>query len=88
MSPLKHAGDIRGPVLIAEGEFGIEEGLAMSADLISAVKKNGIPAELIKYPNEGDSLMATSTTEWSSSGASRRSSPRTWRAAPLILRSD
>ena len=56
MSPLKHAGDIRGPVLIAEGEFGIEEGLAMSADLISAVKKNGVPAELVKFPNESDGL--------------------------------
>ena len=53
MSPLKHADDIRVPVLISEGEYDLSVELSMSADLVSAVKSKGLPAESIKFLNEG-----------------------------------
>jgi dipeptidyl aminopeptidase/acylaminoacyl peptidase len=52
MSPLKHADDIRVPVLISEGEYDQSVELGMAADLVSAVKQKGIPAESIKFLNE------------------------------------
>ena len=53
MSPLRHADEIRVPVLIAEGEYDLSEETAMTSDLVSTVKKKGIPAELLKFLNEG-----------------------------------
>jgi len=53
MSPLKHAGEIRVPVLIADGEYDFSTKLSMNRDLISTVKGKGLPAESIRFLNEG-----------------------------------
>ena len=52
MSPLKHAGEIRVPVLISEGEYDLSVEISMAGDLVSAVRRNGIQAESIKFLNE------------------------------------
>jgi dipeptidyl aminopeptidase/acylaminoacyl peptidase len=56
MSPLKHAGAIRAPILISEGENDLSVELAMAADLVSTMKKNGVDAESIKFMNEGEGV--------------------------------
>lgn len=56
MSPLKHADDIRVPVLVTDGEYEYTVKINMDKDLVSAVKRKGIPAESIKFLNEGDGV--------------------------------
>ena len=53
MSPLKHADDIRVPVLVSYGEYDSSAEISMAKDLISTVQKKGIAAESIRFRDEG-----------------------------------
>jgi dipeptidyl aminopeptidase/acylaminoacyl peptidase len=52
ISPLRHADDIRVPVLVTDGEYDLSVKISMDKDLVSTVKSKGIPAESIKFLNE------------------------------------
>jgi dienelactone hydrolase len=52
ISPLKHAADIRVPVLASYGEYDPSAEISRAKDLISAVEKKGIPAESISFRDE------------------------------------
>ena len=56
MSPLKHAGDIRVPVLVSESEYDLSVEISLSKDLVSTVRGKGIAAESISFLNEANGV--------------------------------
>jgi dienelactone hydrolase len=52
ISPLKHAADIRVPVLVSYGEYDSSAAISRAKDLISTVKKKGIAAAAISFRDE------------------------------------
>jgi dipeptidyl aminopeptidase/acylaminoacyl peptidase len=52
ISPLKHATDIRVPVLVSYGEYDSSAEISMARDLLSTVQKKGIAAESISFRDE------------------------------------
>ncbi|MFA5264187.1 MAG: alpha/beta fold hydrolase [Opitutaceae bacterium] len=56
MSPLKHASDIGVPVFISYSEFDANEETSMAKDLVSTVKRKGIPAESISFIDEANGV--------------------------------
>ena len=52
ISPLKHATDIRVPVLVSYGEYDSSAEISMAKDLLSTVQKRGIAAESISFRDE------------------------------------
>jgi dipeptidyl aminopeptidase/acylaminoacyl peptidase len=56
ISPLRHAGDIRVPVLVSDGEYDLSVKISMDKDLVSTVRGKGIAAESLKFLNEGSGV--------------------------------
>jgi acetyl esterase/lipase len=56
MSPLKHANDIRVPVLVSEGEYDYSANISMAKDLVSTVQRKGIAAESISFRDEANGV--------------------------------
>ena len=52
ISPLRHADDIRVPVLVSDGEYDLSAKIAMDKDLVSAVRRKGLAAESINFSFE------------------------------------
>ena len=49
-SPLRNAVAIKAPVLLVHGDLDINVGIAHSLQMESALKANGTPVELLRYP--------------------------------------
>jgi len=49
-SPLRNAAAIKAPVLLVHGDLDINVGVAHSLQMESALKANGVPVELLRYP--------------------------------------
>jgi dipeptidyl aminopeptidase/acylaminoacyl peptidase len=56
IAPLRHAGQIRGPVFVAWGEYDSSISISGMKDLVSAVKKNHIPVESVSFVNEANGV--------------------------------
>jgi dipeptidyl aminopeptidase/acylaminoacyl peptidase len=56
MSPLKHANDIRVPVLVSYGEYDQTVEIAMAKDLVSTLRHKGLDADSIRFANEGSGV--------------------------------
>lgn len=52
ISPLRHAGSIRSPVLVTYGEYDPAVVIAQAKDFVSAVRRNQTAAEAISFTNE------------------------------------
>ena len=52
-SPLLHASEIRKPLLVVQGANDPRVIKEESDDIVAAVKKNGVPAEYVLFPDEG-----------------------------------
>jgi dipeptidyl aminopeptidase/acylaminoacyl peptidase len=53
ISPLFHAGKIRRPLMVLQGENDPRVIKAESDDIVAAVKQNGVPVEYVVFPDEG-----------------------------------
>ncbi len=56
MSPMRHADQIRIPVLIGNGEYDLTVELNDAKDLASSVRRKDISAEVVTYSSETDSI--------------------------------
>jgi dipeptidyl aminopeptidase/acylaminoacyl peptidase len=52
-SPLKHAKNIRKPLLVVQGKNDARVPEAESQEIVAAVRQNGVPAEYVLFPDEG-----------------------------------
>ncbi len=52
-SPVFHAGNFKTPALILHGEKDFRVPLPQAQELYAALKKNGVPVQLIIYPRQG-----------------------------------
>jgi dipeptidyl aminopeptidase/acylaminoacyl peptidase len=52
-SPMTYAGNVKTPTLIQHGEKDDRVPLAQSQELYAALKRNGVPVELVIYPRQG-----------------------------------
>ena len=56
MSPLKHANDIRVPVLVSYGEYDQTVEINMAKDLVSTVRGKGLAADTIRFADEANGV--------------------------------
>jgi dienelactone hydrolase/TusA-related sulfurtransferase len=56
MSPLRHAGDIRVPVLASYGEYDQTVEINMAKDLVSTVRGKGLAADSIRFADEANGV--------------------------------
>jgi len=56
MSPLKHASDIRVPVLVSYGEYDQTVESNMAKDLVSTVRGKGLAADSIRFADEANGV--------------------------------
>jgi len=52
-SPIVHAANLRTPTLILHGEKDFRVPVPQAEELYAALKRNGVPAQLIIYPRQG-----------------------------------
>jgi len=53
ISPLFHAGDIRNPVMVLQGENDPRVLKVESDEIVAAIKANNVPVEYVLFPDEG-----------------------------------
>lgn len=51
LSPIRHLGDLRAPLIVSHGTSETPEFQRQARDLVTAVKATGKPAELVVGPN-------------------------------------
>jgi len=56
MSPLKHARDIRVPVLVSYGEYEISSQIGLAKEIVSTVRSKGLEAETLSFRDERSGL--------------------------------
>lgn len=56
ISPLSRAGSVKAAVLLAYGEYEESVSISMDKDFVSAVKRNGVPAETMYFLTEGGEI--------------------------------
>jgi dienelactone hydrolase len=62
-SPIQHVAGIRTPTLIFHGETDNAVSIAQSELLHAALRAEGVPTELVRYPGEGHSLRQTTAQD-------------------------
>lgn len=62
-SPIHHVARIGTPTLIFHGEDDTAVSFAQSELLLAALRTEGVPAELVRYPGEGHSLRQAATQD-------------------------
>ena len=63
ISPLFHADQIERPLIVLQGENDPRVLKAESEEIVDAVKKKGVPVELLLFPNEGHGFARKETQE-------------------------
>jgi dipeptidyl aminopeptidase/acylaminoacyl peptidase len=63
ISPLFHADQIERPLIVLQGENDPRVLKAESQEIVDAVKKRGVPVELLLFPNEGHGFARKDTQE-------------------------
>jgi dipeptidyl aminopeptidase/acylaminoacyl peptidase len=63
ISPLFHAGRIARPLIVLQGENDRYVPKAESQEIVDAVRKNGVPVELLLFPDEGHGFARKDTQE-------------------------
>jgi dipeptidyl aminopeptidase/acylaminoacyl peptidase len=63
ISPLFHADQIERPLIVLQGENDPRVLKAESQEIVDAVKKKGVPVELLLFPNEGHGFARRDTQE-------------------------
>jgi dipeptidyl aminopeptidase/acylaminoacyl peptidase len=62
-SPLSRAGDIRIPVLVAQGANDTRVPLTEAEQIVAALAEHGLPHEYLLFPDEGHGLMRPANRE-------------------------
>lgn len=55
-SPLKYVANVTTPTLIIHGELDMDVPITQAEEFYIALKKLGIPAKFVRYPNEGHGI--------------------------------
>ncbi len=63
ISPLFHADKIERPLIVLQGENDPRVLKAESEEIVAAVRKKGVPVELMLFPNEGHGFARKETQE-------------------------
>jgi dipeptidyl aminopeptidase/acylaminoacyl peptidase len=63
ISPLFHADQIERPLIVLQGENDPRVLKAESEEIVDAVRKKGVPVELLLFPNEGHGFARKDTQE-------------------------
>ena len=59
ISPLFHADQIRRPLMVLQGANDPRVIKPESDEIVSAVRKNGVPVEYVLFPDEGHGFRKT-----------------------------